>query len=98
MINPGDSHSLSDFQRNTREHIDRMRQTGRPEILTVNGQAEIVVQDAEAYQRLLDALERAEAIAGIQRGLASMERGEGKLAREALQSIRETREEQRPNE
>jgi predicted transcriptional regulator len=35
-----------------------------------------VVQDAEAYQSLLDRLERAEAIAAIRQGLAEFERGE----------------------
>ena len=58
MIKPEDITSLTDFQRNTREHIERLKQTGRPEILTVNGQAQLVVQHAGAYQRLLDELER----------------------------------------
>jgi hypothetical protein len=43
--------------------------TGHPLALTINGKAELVVQDAEAYQVLLD---RAEAIEGIQRGLADV--------------------------
>jgi hypothetical protein len=58
MIKPEDIHSLTDFQRNTREHVERLRQTGRPEILTVNGEAQLVVQHAAAYQRMLEELER----------------------------------------
>jgi PHD/YefM family antitoxin component YafN of YafNO toxin-antitoxin module len=58
MIKPEDVCSLTDFQRNTRLHIDRLKQTGRPEVLTVNGQAELVVQHAAAYQRLVEELER----------------------------------------
>ncbi len=46
--------SLSNFQRHTREFLQRLQETGRPVVLTVNGKAEFVVQDAEAYQRLLD--------------------------------------------
>jgi hypothetical protein len=38
-------------------------------VLTIDGKAELVVQDAEAYQALLD---RVEAIEGIQRGLADV--------------------------
>ena len=58
MIKPEDVRSLTDFQRNTRAHVERLKQTGRPEVLTVNGQAELIVQNALAYQRLLDELQR----------------------------------------
>lgn len=64
-----DIQSLSNFKRNTVEFIEQMKQTGNPLVLTVNGKAELVVQDAVSYQKLLDALERLEAIAGIQQGL-----------------------------
>ena len=78
MIQLGDIHSLTDFQRNAREHIERLKQTGRPEVLTVNGKAEIVVQNAESYQKLLDAIDRAEAIEGIRKGLEQMDAGLGR--------------------
>jgi hypothetical protein len=50
--------SLTNFHRNSKAHLTRLRLTGRPEVLTVNGKAEVVVQDAAAYQRLLSRLER----------------------------------------
>jgi PHD/YefM family antitoxin component YafN of YafNO toxin-antitoxin module len=56
MIDIRDIHSLSSFQRKTRAHIRRLRLTRRPEVLTVNGRAELVVQDAAAYQDLMDTL------------------------------------------
>jgi hypothetical protein len=58
MIKPEDVRSLTDFQRHTRAHVERLRRTGRPEVLTVNGQAELIVQNALAYQNLLDELQR----------------------------------------
>lgn len=88
MIRLEDIYPLTDFQRKSREHIQRLKATGRPEILTINGKAEVVVQDADSYQRLLDALDRAEAAAGIRRGLESMARGEGLPADKALDAIR----------
>lgn len=88
MIRLEDIYPLTDFQRKAREHIQRLKATGRPEILTVNGKAEIVIQDADSYQRLLDALDRAEAAAGIRRGLDSMASGEGLPADQALDAIR----------
>jgi PHD/YefM family antitoxin component YafN of YafNO toxin-antitoxin module len=88
MFKISDVYSLTDFQRGAREHIRRLRETRRPALLTVNGRAELVVQDAAAFQELLDRLDRAEAIAGINRGLVSMRRGEGMPANEALGALR----------
>src|SRR4029453_646668 len=68
-----DIRSLSDFKRNTSELLDRLKKTGNPVVLTINGKAEVVVQDAEAYQELL---ERVETIEGIQRGLADVKLAE----------------------
>jgi PHD/YefM family antitoxin component YafN of YafNO toxin-antitoxin module len=88
MIDLNDIYSLSDFQRKTREHIERLKQTGKPTVLTVNGKAELIVQDASAYQALLDRLDEAEALIGIQRGLDSIDRGEGESLEEAIAKIR----------
>lgn len=54
MINPTDIHALSDFQRNAKKHLTRLKKTGRPEVLTVNGKPAAVVQDPEAYKRLFE--------------------------------------------
>lgn len=40
-----------------------MKQTGEPIVLTVNGKAEVVVQDAKSYRQLLEKIEKLEAIA-----------------------------------
>jgi len=77
MIRLDDIHSLSDFQRNSREHIEHLRETGRPVVLTVHGRAEVVVQSAEGYERLLDLARRAATILGMQRGLAGADEGSG---------------------
>jgi hypothetical protein len=58
MIRPEDIGSLTDFARNTKSHLQRLKRTGRPELLTVNGKAEVVVQNATAYQRLIESLEK----------------------------------------
>ena len=47
-----DIHSLTDFKKNTSEFINQLKQTGEPLVLTINGKAELVVQDAAAYQKL----------------------------------------------
>jgi len=80
-----DIRSLSDFKRNTVELLDRLRKTGHPLVLTINGKAEVVVQDAAAYQTLLD---RLDAIEGIQRGLADVKAGRAAAGRGVVQRSR----------
>jgi prevent-host-death family protein len=58
MIRVDDFGSLTDFHRNTKAHLEKLRRTGRPELLTVNGKAVVVVQNAAAYQRLLETLDK----------------------------------------
>jgi len=62
-----------------------LKEKKTPLLLTVNGRAELVVQDAESYQALLDRLERAETVASIRRGMQEFEEGKGRPAREALE-------------
>src|SRR5215468_9490348 len=73
-----DIHPLTDFKRKTPEFLAQLKRTGHPLVLTINGKAELVVQDAKSYQRLLDAAERLETIAAVKEGLASIESGEGR--------------------
>ena len=57
-------------------------------MLTVNGRAEIVVQDAKAYQEMLERIERAETVFALRQGIEEFGRGEGRPAREALEELR----------
>jgi PHD/YefM family antitoxin component YafN of YafNO toxin-antitoxin module len=88
MIQLEDIYSLTDFQRNVKSHLRAIIKTGRPRVLTVNGKAELIVQDAKSYQRLLALLDRVEAIEGIRRGLESMKRNAGRPADEVFTTIR----------
>lgn len=56
-------HPVSDFSRKPAEHIKRLKETGRPEILTVNGKAEVVIQSAKAYEEMVDLIGTLEKIA-----------------------------------
>jgi PHD/YefM family antitoxin component YafN of YafNO toxin-antitoxin module len=58
MIRSEDITSLTDFAKNAKAHLKRLKRTGRPELLTVNGKAEAVIQNASAYQLLIEKLER----------------------------------------
>jgi hypothetical protein len=52
-----------------------MQGNGHPVVLTINGRAELVVQDAASYQKLLDRIDELETLEGIKRGLADVEAG-----------------------
>ena len=73
-----DIHSLTDFKRKTTEFLRRLKETGHPVVLTINGKAELVVQDAASYQRLFELAERLETIEAVKESLASIDRGEGR--------------------
>jgi prevent-host-death family protein len=84
-----DIRPLSDFKRNTGEILEHLRRSQRPVVLTINGKAEMVVQDAAAYQKMLDLVERIEANEGIRKGLEAIERGDVRPARKAHAAIKE---------
>lgn len=65
-----DIQSLSIFKRDASKIIKQIKATKEPVILTVNGVAEVVVQDAASYQQLIEAKERAETIALLRERLA----------------------------
>ncbi len=89
MIHLDNIHPLTDFKRNTAEFRERLRKSGLPAVLTVEGRPVLVVQDAEAYQKMLSALDRVEAIEGIKKGLESMKLGKGRAADEFFADLRE---------
>ncbi|HZW33522.1 MAG TPA: type II toxin-antitoxin system Phd/YefM family antitoxin [Isosphaeraceae bacterium] len=82
-----DIHPLTDFKRNTPQFLRRLKKTGHPVVLTINGKAELVVQDAASYQRLFELAERLETIQAVKEGLASVDRGEGRPMDDLFESI-----------
>ena len=84
-----DIHPLTDFKRNTSSFMNRIKKTHRPVVLTVNGKAELVVQDAKSYQQILDRLEHFEVVEAIRLGIKAADEGRLKPARSALAELRD---------
>ena len=82
-----DIRSLSDFKRKTTALLDHIKKTRHPLVLTINGRAELVVQDAQAYQDLLDRVETVEA---LRRAFADVKAGRTKPARQVFARLRRT--------
>jgi prevent-host-death family protein len=79
-----DIHSLTTFKRKSSSLMKKMKKTGRPLVLTINGKAEAIVLDPAAYQDVADHLD---AIASIRRGLAQARRGEGRPAEDVFDEL-----------
>jgi hypothetical protein len=75
MIQLENINSLTDFTRNAKLHTRRLKKTGLPEVLTVNGKAEIVVQDAKSYQALLNLAAQADHMLKMRQSIQDMEDG-----------------------
>jgi prevent-host-death family protein len=90
-----DIHSLTDFKRRTADFIAQLKESGNPLVLTVNGKAELVVQDARSYQRLLDLAERTEELELTRQAVAEMRAGQGRPAEEMLAEMRQILDETR---
>ncbi len=94
MLDVRNVHPLDHFKRQTAEFRERLKATGQPEVLTVDGRAELVVQDATAYQELVRELERLrqarveEFREKVRHGLAQAERGEVVEGSEAMAEVR----------
>jgi PHD/YefM family antitoxin component YafN of YafNO toxin-antitoxin module len=63
MLDTRQIHSLSDFVRNSKAHVARLKETRAPEVLTINGRAEVVMLDTETYEHLMERLQSAGMIA-----------------------------------
>jgi prevent-host-death family protein len=77
-----DIQSLTTFRRRSGEFLKQLKKSRRPVVLTVKGKAAAIVQDAEAYQRLLDIAAQADAGEGIRQGLEDLREGKVRPVRE----------------
>jgi prevent-host-death family protein len=77
-----DIQSLTTFRRRSGDFLKQLKKSKRPVVLTVKGKAAAIVQDAEAYQRLLDIAARADVEEGIRQGLADAKKGKTRPAKE----------------
>jgi prevent-host-death family protein len=83
-----DIQSLTTFRRRSSDFMKQLKKTKRPVVLTVKGKAEAIVQDAAAYQRLLDIAARADVQEAIRQGRDDIARGRTRPAREVFAAIR----------
>jgi prevent-host-death family protein len=83
-----DIQPMTTFRNHSAEFMAHIKKTKRPVILTVNGRAAAVLQDAESYQHLLDLAAEASAAEGIRQGLEDLAEGRTQSAREIFDELR----------
>jgi prevent-host-death family protein len=83
-----DIQSLTTFRRRSGDFMKQLKKSKRPVVLTVKGKAAAIVQDAEAYQHLLDVAASANAEEGIRQGLDDVAHGRTRPAKEVFDEIR----------
>jgi prevent-host-death family protein len=83
-----DIQSLTTFRRRSGDFMKQLKKSKRPVVLTVKGKATAIVQDAEAYQRLLDIAARADSEEAIRQGLDDVAHGRTRPAKEVFDDIR----------
>jgi PHD/YefM family antitoxin component YafN of YafNO toxin-antitoxin module len=86
-----DTQPLTAFRDRPADAVRHLKTTGRPVTLTVDGLAVAVLQDPEAYQRLLDLAAEASAAEGIRQGLEDLQTGRARPAHAVLDEIRAER-------
>ena len=83
-----DTLPLAALREDAAELMQHLKDTRRPVTLTVDGRAVAVVQEAEAYQRLLDLAADADAAEGIRQGLEDLRHGRTRSARAVFDELR----------
>jgi PHD/YefM family antitoxin component YafN of YafNO toxin-antitoxin module len=88
MFDLSQIHPVTDFVRDHRSFLSRIKETGNPEVLTVNGKPEYVILDAASYQAIANELERSRLIRALSEGIDDMQAGGGQPIDVAFAEIR----------
>ena len=84
-----DINSLSNFKRNTSEFLRQLKATGHPVVLTINGKAELIVQDTASYQKLIELAEQAEKLEALRESIEDMRAGRVAPVEDMLAEMRQ---------
>lgn len=72
-----DVDSPSNSERDIPKFLRRLKEAGHPVVLTINGEARLVVQDPASYEKLLEIAERAEQMEALGEAVEEMRAGKG---------------------
>jgi PHD/YefM family antitoxin component YafN of YafNO toxin-antitoxin module len=87
-IRADDIKSATEFRSKMREHLSRLKENGRAEVLTVNGEAEAVVMSPATFQQLIDDAEYGRSIRLIRQSMQQFKDGKGVAADAVFAELR----------
>jgi len=67
----------------------QLKKTGHPVVLTINGKAELIVQDTASYQKLIELAAQAERIEAVRTSVEDMRAGRVIPAEDMLAEMRQ---------
>ena len=81
---------ISFLKQKTSEVVNRVKTTKQPTFITINGNVELVIQDAESYQEMVNSMYSLSEndISKIKAGLKEVEEGKGISADEFFEKIK----------
>jgi PHD/YefM family antitoxin component YafN of YafNO toxin-antitoxin module len=85
-----DIYPLSDFQRNTKKHLRRLKKNGRPSVLTVNGKAEAVILDTATFEQMRDRIEYWDTVEKVKAAIQEADQGKLVSSEDAFARARES--------
>jgi len=88
MLTTSDIYPVSDFNRKPSEHIKRLQETKKPEVLTVNGKAAVVMLDPESYDQLSQDAELLQTLENIRLAKAEYETGNSKSVQQVFNELK----------
>ncbi len=87
MARSSDITSFTDHRSHLRDHLNQVRETGRPLFVTTNGETDAVVLSPEAYDALADKAELAESLTQLENSSEDIAKGRTQVAKSALGKI-----------
>jgi prevent-host-death family protein len=87
MVRSTDITSVTEHRQNLREHLDRVKRTGRPLFITTNGEAEAVVLSPAAFDELVEQAEMTRSLEVLDRSMEEVRAGRGRPLEQAVREI-----------
>ena len=81
--------SLTELQQNLGDYVRKVASDREPVLVTSDEGSAIVLQSAKTYQEMTDRLEYLECVAAIRQGVADVQAGRTRPAREAFAELEE---------
>lgn len=88
MVSMRHSQSLKDFRQKATQTLDRLRETGEAEVLTVNGEARAVLMSPAAHAEFSREVELSRDVAVMRQSIKELEQGKGQEASIFFRSLR----------